>query len=43
MGRCSAPRTGLQGFHGKTIDLPRRPLDRPDPIRLDTRFRHAAA
>ena len=31
-------RTGLQGFHGADIALPRRPEDRPDPARLDTRF-----
>ena len=27
-------RTGLQGFHGARIALPRRPEDRPDPHRL---------
>jgi putative restriction endonuclease len=31
-------RTGLQGFHGARIGLPRRPDDRPDPVRLETRF-----
>jgi putative restriction endonuclease len=31
-------RTGLQGFHGASIALPRRPEDRPDPGRLETRF-----
>ena len=31
-------RTGLQGFHGALIALPRRPQDRPDPARLETRF-----
>jgi putative restriction endonuclease len=31
-------RTGLQGFHGASIALPRRPEDRPDPARLETRF-----
>jgi putative restriction endonuclease len=31
-------RTGLQGFHGERITLPRRPDDRPDPVRLETRF-----
>ena len=30
--------TGLQGFHGHPIALPRRPADRPDPVRLQTRF-----
>jgi putative restriction endonuclease len=29
---------GLQGFHGKPIAVPRRPADRPDPVRLQTRF-----
>jgi putative restriction endonuclease len=29
--------TGLQGFHGKPIAIPRRPADRPDPTRLQTR------
>jgi putative restriction endonuclease len=32
-------RTGLQGFHGRNIALPRRPGDRPDPQRLEVRFR----
>lgn len=31
-------RTGLQGFHGQTISLPRRRADRPDPHRLEIRF-----
>jgi putative restriction endonuclease len=31
-------RTGLQGFHGADIALPRRPEERPDPARLETRF-----
>jgi putative restriction endonuclease len=31
-------RTGLQGFHGHVISLPRRPEDRPDPVRLEARF-----
>ncbi len=31
-------RTGLQGFHGTAIAVPRRPEDRPDPLRLETRF-----
>ena len=31
-------RTGLQGFHGARIAVPRRPEDRPDAIRLETRF-----
>jgi putative restriction endonuclease len=31
-------RTGLQGFHGQAIALPRRPEDRPDPVRLEVRF-----
>ena len=31
-------RTGLQGFHGEKIVLPRRPEDRPDPVRLARRF-----
>lgn len=31
-------RTGLQGFHGERIALPRRPEDRPDTARLETRF-----
>jgi hypothetical protein len=28
----------LQGFHGKPIAVPRRPVDRPDPERLQSRF-----
>ena len=31
-------KTGLQGFHGESITLPRRPVDRPDPMRLEQRF-----
>ena len=31
-------KTGLQGFHGDQIALPRKPTDRPDPVRLETRF-----
>jgi len=31
-------RTGLQGFHGHAIALPRRRADRPDPHRLEIRF-----
>ncbi|CAN5526704.1 HNH endonuclease [soil metagenome] len=31
-------KTGLQGFHGKDITLPRRPLDRPDPELLELRY-----
>ncbi len=31
-------RTGLQGFHGHTIAVPRRPEDRPDAGRLEVRF-----
>jgi putative restriction endonuclease len=31
-------RTGLQGFHGAQIARPRREEDRPDAIRLQTRF-----
>ena len=30
--------TGLQGFHGQAILFPRRPEDRPDPKRLESRF-----
>jgi putative restriction endonuclease len=33
-------RTGLQGFHGAAILQPRRPADRPDPARLEIRYRH---
>jgi putative restriction endonuclease len=39
-------KTGLQGFHGQGIALPRRSADRPDPQRLESRFErflHAAA
>jgi putative restriction endonuclease len=32
-------REGLQGFHGRAIQVPRRVEDRPDPRRLDIRFR----
>jgi putative restriction endonuclease len=31
-------RTGLQGFRGAAILQPRRPADRPDPVRLELRF-----
>jgi putative restriction endonuclease len=31
-------RTGLQGFHGAPIAVPRRPDDRPDRFRLESRF-----
>ena len=31
-------RTGLQGFHGQAITLPRRAEDRPDRRRLEVRF-----
>ena len=31
-------KTGLQGFHGANIELPRRPQDQPDPQRLEARF-----
>jgi putative restriction endonuclease len=31
-------RTGLQGFHGEPIAVPRRAEDRPDPLRLESRF-----
>ncbi len=31
-------RTGLQGFHGTRIAVPRRPEERPDAARLRTRF-----
>lgn len=36
-------RTGLQGFHGGRIALPRRPEDRPDPHRLELRFERFAS
>jgi hypothetical protein len=29
---------GLQGFHGAHITFPRRPDERPDALRLETRF-----
>ncbi len=32
-------REGLQGFHGAGIALPRRRDERPDPLRLEVRFR----
>jgi putative restriction endonuclease len=32
------PRARLQGFHRARILLPRRPGDRPDPVRLQLRF-----
>jgi putative restriction endonuclease len=35
-------REGLQGFHGKSIELPRRVADRPDPERLEVRFQRFA-
>jgi len=35
--------TGLQGFHGAPIALPRRPDDRPDPARLEQRFERFVA
>jgi putative restriction endonuclease len=31
-------RTGLQGFHGAHLELPRRPEERPDTARLQARF-----
>jgi putative restriction endonuclease len=31
-------KAGLQGFHGERINLPHRPADRPDPMRLEQRF-----
>lgn len=31
-------KTRLQGFHGQPIALPCRSGDRPDPVRLQTRF-----
>jgi putative restriction endonuclease len=36
-------REGLQGFHGAAIMQPRRPAERPDPIRLAQRFERFAA
>jgi putative restriction endonuclease len=39
-------KAGLQGFHGERIAMPRRPSERPDPLRLEERFerfREAAA
>jgi putative restriction endonuclease len=35
-------KTGLQGFHGEHIQLPRRREERPDPTRLETRFERFA-
>jgi putative restriction endonuclease len=29
---------GLQRIHGQQILLPRRPVDRPDPVRLERRY-----
>jgi hypothetical protein len=29
---------GLQQIHGKLLLLPRRPVDRPDPKRLEQRY-----
>jgi len=34
--------TGLQGFHGQPIVMPRRRVDRPDPGRLGARFERFA-
>lgn len=31
-------RAGLQGFHGAAILQPRRPGERPDPVRLEVRY-----
>jgi hypothetical protein len=31
-------KAGLQGFHGALNAMPRRPDDRPDPVRLEARF-----
>ncbi|MBA3300908.1 MAG: HNH endonuclease [Thermoleophilaceae bacterium] len=31
-------REGLQGFHGRVIELPRKPVDRPDRERLEIRY-----
>jgi putative restriction endonuclease len=31
-------KTGLQGFHGRSITVPRKPAEWPDPGRLKTRF-----
>jgi putative restriction endonuclease len=36
-------REGLQGFHGRGIELPRRVADRPDPERLERRFEEFSA
>ena len=33
-------REGLQGFHGRSIELPRRRDEHPDPERLAVRFEH---
>jgi putative restriction endonuclease len=35
--------TGLQGFHGEQIAVPRRPEDRPDPGRLEQRYERFVA
>jgi putative restriction endonuclease len=35
--------SGLQGFHGAAILQPRRPDERPDPLRLEVRFATFAA
>jgi hypothetical protein len=29
---------GLQQAHGQLIGLPRRPAERPDPVRLERRY-----
>lgn len=31
-------KTGLQGFHGQAMTVPRRRADRPDPERLEERY-----
>jgi putative restriction endonuclease len=36
-------REGLQGFHGAPILQPRRPEERPDPVRLGVRFERFAS
>jgi putative restriction endonuclease len=36
-------REGLQGFHGRKITMPVRVDDRPDPARLELRFRRFEA
>lgn len=35
--------SGIQGFHGASILQPRRPEERPDPDRLDSRFKEFQA